>query len=202
MWWQAYADVLPPGFDTYVELEWDAARIVAYEPYVVHGLLQTADYARAVLHSRWDGVYSTAQVERLVEVRLKRQEALEERHGLDFHCILDESTLYRGVGSPDVLLVQVQHLLEVAEADHVDLRVLPFSAGLVAASRSPFAKLEFATGIDGIVHLENADGASFLAGPEEVAVYESRLATLDQVALSEPESIPIIERAARWIQDG
>lgn len=202
-WWQAYADVLPPGFDTYVELEWDAARIVAYEPYVVHGLLQTADYARAVLRSRWDGVYSTTQVERLVEVRLKRQEALAEEHGLDFHCILDESTLYRGVGSPEVLLAQVQHLLDVAEADHIDLRVLPFSAGLVAASRSPFAKLDFSAGIEhGIVHLENADGASFLADPGDVAAYESRLTTLDKVALSEPDSIPLIERAARWIRDG
>ena len=75
-WWQSYSDVLAADMATYVELEWDAARIDAYEAHIVHGLLQTRDYARAVLRSFWGKTLGSEQIERLVEVRMRRQEAL------------------------------------------------------------------------------------------------------------------------------
>jgi transcriptional regulator with XRE-family HTH domain len=201
-WWSAYADVLPPGLDTYVELEWDASEIHAYESHVVHGLLQTPEYARGVLEGAWGASYSKSQIERMVEVRLKRQEALSASHGLTFHCVLDESTLYRVVTSPDVLRTQIEHLIEAAEAEQVDVRVLPFSAGLVAANLGSFAKLEFAEGIElGLVHVERPGGAEFLADPAEIALHEARLATVLGAALSETESIPLMRRAAKRVTE-
>ena len=84
----------------------------------------------------WGRIARRAQIERLVEVRMRRQEALDADHGLTFRCVLDESTLYRVVGSTRrAARAQVEHLIEIAEAEHVDVRVLPFAAGLVPASR-------------------------------------------------------------------
>jgi transcriptional regulator with XRE-family HTH domain len=202
MWWSAYADVLPAGYDTYVELEWDAARIHAYEPYAVHGLLQTPEYARAVLTSVWSRSRSLEDIDRLVEVRVKRQEALGVEHGLDFHCILDESTLYRVVGTSDVLRAQIERLIELAAANHIELRVLPFSAGLVAWQMGSFAKLEFANGVEqDLVHVETPDAATFLDSAEDVAVYDERLKALLGATLTERESLPLMERAVRRLTD-
>lgn len=202
MWWSDYADVLPPGFDTYVELEWDAAEIHAYESHVVHGLLQTPDYARGVLSDAWRSSYSADQIERMVEVRLKRQEALTADHGLTFHCVLDESALYRVAGSPEVLRGQIEHLIEMAAADHVDVRILPFTAGLVATSLSSFAKLTFADGLEhGLVYVERPGGAEFLADASEIALHEARLEMVLGAALTEEASLPLLRRAAKRIAE-
>lgn len=199
MWWSDYADVLPVGVRTYVEYEWDASSIDAYEVHIVHGLLQIRDYARGVLKAAWGQERTVAQIERLVEVRMRRQEALTADHGLTFRCILDESTLYRVVVAPDVLARQVQHLIQLAEAEHVDLRVLPFSAGLVPASRESFARLRFSAGLEhGLVYVERPGTASeFVAAPEDVAVHDDRWAALMEASLPESESVPLMERALR-----
>ena len=197
MWWKEFADVLPGDTLTYVELEWDAARVRAYESYLVHGLLQTRDYARAVLHTVYGDSLPPRQIERLVEVRMRRQEVLGPDHGLAFCAVVDESTLYREVGSAEVLAAQLRHLVGAAGSPRLELRVLPFSAGLVPASRGAFAKLDFSDGLEhGLVHLERPGGVSeFLAEPGEVGPYEARLEALLEAALPERDSVPLIERA-------
>ena len=200
MWWSEYADVLPPGTATYVELEWDASTIHAYESHVVHGLLQTRDYARAVLTNAWGDSRSAADIERMVEVRMRRQWALTADHGLTFTCVLDESTLYRVVGSPEIMRGQLDHLVGMAGAGHVDIRVLPFSAGLVAAYLSPFAKMEFTTGIEqGLVYLERSGTNEFVVDPAEVAVHDERMAAVLAASLTERESVPLMERAVQRV---
>lgn len=200
MWWSEYADVLPPDTATYVELEWDAARIQAYESHIVHGLLQTRDYARAVLTNAWGGTKSPREIDRLVEVRMQRQEALTADHGLTFTCVLDESTLYRQAGSADILRGQLEHLIGKATAEHVDVRVLPFSAGLVAANLGSFAKLEFTTGIEhGLVYLERPGTSELLSDPNDVALHTERMRTLLDVALPEHESVPLMKGAAERV---
>lgn len=201
MWWSDYADVLPPGTATYVELEWDASVIHAYESHIVHGLLQTRDYARAVLRNVYGSSMSPADIDRLVEVRMRRQEALTSDHGLTFTCVLDESTLYRPAGSVAVLRGQLEHLIGMAEAEHVDVRVLPFSAGLVGANLGPFAKLDFSTGIEhGLVYVEGSVGSTdFRTDPTDVASYDARMARLLDAALTERESVPLLEDAVRRV---
>lgn len=199
MWWRQYADVLSPGTATYIELEWDAARICAYESHLVHGLLQTPEYAAVVLDRVWGSTRSKADVARMVDVRMRRQEALRAEHGLMFRCVLDESTLYRVAGSPSVLLGQLRHLVETATAEHVDVRVLPFAAGLVAADVAPFAKLEFSTGLEsGLVYVESA--AAFVSEPDEIAPHERQMADILTAALPEAESVPLIEEAIRRLE--
>jgi hypothetical protein len=112
-----------------------------------------------------------------------------------FRCVLDESALYRVAGSPKVLRGQLEHLLEVAAAEHVDLRVLPFSAGLVVANIGPFAKLEFSAGLEsGVVHVEGSS-TSLLVQAADISSYERRLGHIFEVALTEANSIPLIDRA-------
>ncbi len=195
-WWSAYADVLPGGLDTYVEYEWDAARIEAYESHIVHGLLQTRGYAAAVLDRVWSGSRPRRDIERMIDVRLRRQEALLPDHGLTFTCVLDESTLYRVVGSPTVLGEQLEHLAGVARAEHVDLLVLPFSAGLVATNLGSFARLEFSSGLEnGLIHVEGPDGTDFLSEPTRIADYETRMDRILEAALPEHESVSLIDEA-------
>jgi len=201
MWSSDYADVLPPSTATYVELEWDASTIHAYESHIVHGLLQTRDYARAVLQNAYGSSRSAGEIERLVEVRMRRQEALTSDHGLTFTCVLDESTLYRPAGSDAVLRHQLEHLIGMAEAEHVDVRVLPFSAGLVGANLGPFAKLDFSTGIEhGLVYVEGSVGSTdFRTDPVEVAGYDTRMRALLASSLTERESVPLLEHAAQRV---
>jgi transcriptional regulator with XRE-family HTH domain len=203
MWWHEYSDVLPPVMATYVELEWDAFRITSYEPHLVHGLLQTREYARAVLRSIYGSTTSDEAIERLVEVRMRRQWALTADHGLTFECVLDESTLHRIVGSPRVQREQVEHLIVMAEAEHVDVRILPFSAGLLPSGRDSFARLEFDDFSDSMIYIEQPDTAGELVDdPDGVADRSARLAALQSAALAEMDSIPLMKQAAQRIGAG
>lgn len=202
MWWSDYSDVLPADTATYVELEWDAARIHAYESHIVHGLLQTRDYARAVLTNAWAGK-PAREIQRLVEVRMLRQEALTADHGLTFTCVLDESTLYRQAGSAETLRGQLEHLIGMASAEHVDVRVLPFSAGLVAANLGAFAWLEFTTGLEhGLVYLERPGTSELISDPVDVAHHAARMRSLLDVALAEDESVRLMKRAVERTRAG
>ncbi|MDD7941523.1 helix-turn-helix transcriptional regulator [Actinomycetospora lutea] len=203
MWWSSYRDVMPPAMATYVELEWDARGLTAYEPHIVHGLLQTRDYARAVLQANYGSHSSSHAIERLVEVRMRRQEALAAGHGLSFACVLDESTLHRVVGSPRVQREQVEHLIAVAEAEHVEVRVLPYSAGLLPSSRDSFAKLEFSEpDVDDVVWLEQPGPAGeFFAAADDVEDRIARLAAIHRASLPEKDSVALMKDAVRRIGD-
>jgi transcriptional regulator with XRE-family HTH domain len=204
MWWQDYRDVLPPAMATYVELEWDARRLTAYEPYVMHGLLQTREYARAVLQNNYGSTSSPDAIDRLVEVRMRRQEALAPDHGLTFACVLDESTLHRVVGSPSVQCEQLEHLIAVAEAEHVDVRVLPFSSGLLPSSRDSFAKLEFSDpDVEDVVYIEQPGSAGdFIADVEDVDDRGARLTAIHRASLPEKDSVPLMKEAVRRVGAG
>ena len=198
MWWSEYADVLSPDMATYLEFEWDAARICAYESHLVHGLLQTPEYAAAVLDRFWGQHRPATDITRMVDVRMRRQEALRAEHGLTFRCVLDESTLYRMVGSLAVMRGQLQHLVDVARAEHVDVRVLPFAAGLATIDVSSFAKLEFSAGLEaGLVHVESAN--AFITDPAEITLYERSMADTIAASLTEDDSVPLIERAIQLL---
>ncbi|GAA4801903.1 helix-turn-helix transcriptional regulator [Actinomycetospora chlora] len=198
MWWQDYSDVLPPVMATYVELEWDAYRITAYEPYVVHGLLQTEDYAREVLKVFLSAATSDQAIERLVDVRMRRQRALHSDHGLTFECVLDESTLHRVVGSPSVQRAQVERLIAIAEAEHVDVRIRPLSARLVPSGLDSFAKLQYDGFADDMIYIESPGTVGELVDdPVGLAERSADLELLRAGALSEQASVPLMKEAVR-----
>src|SRR5260370_32695949 len=137
-WWAAYDDVLPSGFDIFVGLEAETTGIRSYENSVVHGLLQTQDYARAVLRELQPR-QTAEQVDRQVDLRMARQRRLEEEPALDLWVIHDEAAIRPAVGGPVVMRGQLARLQEVAARPGLTPQVLPFErrapAGLVRPLR-------------------------------------------------------------------
>jgi transcriptional regulator with XRE-family HTH domain len=123
-WWEAYRD-LPGGYTQFIALEDEANRITQWETHVVPGLLQTEDYARATISglNLFDTVHPR-EIDRRVEVRMRRQRILHDPALVEFSVLLDESVLRRRVGDADVMRAQLAHLNTVAELPNVTLRVI------------------------------------------------------------------------------
>src|SRR6202045_4422667 len=121
-WWAAYDDVLPSGFDIYVGLEAETAAVRGYEISVVHGLLQTPDYARAVLREMFPR-HTAEQIGRLVDLRIERQRRLDDDPPLELWAILDEAVIRRPVGGTAVMCAQLEHLLVMAERPGLTVQI-------------------------------------------------------------------------------
>jgi transcriptional regulator with XRE-family HTH domain len=142
-WWQQYR-AIEAKYSTYTDLESAAASMRNYESTFVPGLLQTADYAKAVI----DGLnpeYGDAHRKQLLDVRLRRQERLRGEDPLQFHAVIQENALRRTIGTKQVMLDQIRHLQAMAELPNVTLQIIRYNAGLyVALQASSFVLLDFA----------------------------------------------------------
>ena len=127
-WWYPFRDALPDWVRAYVSLETDAEVIRVYEPHYVTGLLQTRDYARAVIAAGFPNE-SEEELEHRVELRVRRQELLERADAPTLWAVLEESALRREVGGPAVMRAQLDRLAEAAEMPNVTLRIVPLAAG-------------------------------------------------------------------------
>jgi transcriptional regulator with XRE-family HTH domain len=196
-WWAAFDDVLPSGFDIFVGLEAETTGIRSYENSVVHGLLQTADYARAVLRELQPR-HTSDQVERQVDLRMARQRRLEDEPALDLWVIHDEAVIRRAVGGPSVMRQQLGRLLEVADVPGMTLQVLPFANGAHAGLRGPFNILEFADRVDSrVAHVESVGGFLYLEKDREVRSCADAFDRLRASALSPGASVDLIAQVMR-----
>jgi transcriptional regulator with XRE-family HTH domain len=196
-WWAAYDDVLPSGFDIFVGLEAETAGIRSYEISVVHGLLQTADYARAVIRETFPR-HTAEQIDRLVDLRMARQGRFDDDPPLELWAILDEAVIRRTVGGPAVMRRQLTHLLAEAGRPGVTLQVLPFVSGAHAAHGGPFSILEFPDRSDSeVVYVESVAGILYLEKDREVRVRAESFDRLRAAALSPSASADLIAQAAR-----
>jgi transcriptional regulator with XRE-family HTH domain len=187
-WWERYSATMRPDFGLYVGLEAAASALHGYEPEVIHGLLQTPDYARAVeLATRLDA--TTAVIERNVELRMERQRTvLGAPSTLRLEVVLGECALRRAVEPAGVLPAQIQHLHRVARRDHVDIRVLPLMAGQVPAMLGAFSVLDFTDPADPpVAYVETYGGAHYPEEPAQVEQYRRRFAVVRE------RSVPIQE---------
>ncbi|RKN10243.1 helix-turn-helix domain-containing protein [Streptomyces radicis] len=192
-WWHSYSDVLPSWFQTYVGLEAAAERIGTYELQFVHGLLQTEDYAHAVVVSGHKGHLSRAEVDRRIALRLGRQKLLVAENAPHLHCVLDEAALRRPFGGPHVMDEQLRVLLEFSEHPNITLQVVPFSKGGHVAESGAFTLLRFAEReLPDLVYVEQLTGALYLDKREEVAAYQVVLDRLGSTALGRDESRGLI----------
>jgi transcriptional regulator with XRE-family HTH domain len=199
-WWERYTDgVQAERFvmnapARYTALETEAVRVRSFEVAWVHGLLQAPEYARAVL----DALLSErtdSEVDRLVELRVRRQEALTQRTPpLQLEVVLDESVLSRVVGSPEVMSAQLRYLRERSALPNVTVRVLPFSIGLHRAHAGPFQILEFpdTVGSD-VVFIESPSGDTY-ENESDVDLYKDVLADVADRALDPDASRDLITR--------
>jgi transcriptional regulator with XRE-family HTH domain len=198
-WWQSYRQVLPEAYEDFIILESSAAAMWTYEAQIVPGLLQTADYARAIAAASL--IKETReQQEQFVEARLTRQRVLVKEDPLQLWVILGESALRQAVGGPKTMRDQLRRLVEVSdELPNVTIQVLPFSVGAHAATSSgPFAILKFPESADlGLVFLEALTGGVYLEGDTDVAPYTLVFEHLRASALSTAATARLISEVAR-----
>jgi transcriptional regulator with XRE-family HTH domain len=174
-WWRDYEDVVPGWFEPYLGLEQAASIIRTYEVTFVPGLLQTEDYARAVLRAgRSDA--PEAEVDRQAAVRMRRQQILHRQNPTRLWAVIDETALRRPVGGTSAMHAQIQHLLKVAQLPHVKLQVLPFSAGGDTGVGVPMTMLRFAeAGVADVVYLEHLISAVYPSRDADLVYYRNVL---------------------------
>ncbi|WP_059010961.1 helix-turn-helix domain-containing protein [Streptomyces specialis] len=188
-WWHSYSDVLPSWFQTYVGLEAAAERIGTYELQFVHGLLQTEDYAHAVMVSGHQGRLPKSEVDRRIALRLGRQKLLVSESAPHLHCVLDEAALRRFHGGRRVMDEQLRMLIEFSEHPTITLQVAAFARGGHVAESGAFTLLRFAEEeLPDLVYLEQLTGALYLDKREEVAAYQKVLDRLTHEALNPGET--------------
>ncbi|GAA3099394.1 helix-turn-helix domain-containing protein [Streptosporangium carneum] len=139
-WWHTYSDLVPSWFSSYLGLEQAADVIRSYEVQLVPDLLQTRDYARAVIRLAHQDLTS-AEIERHVELRMKRQQILRRPNAPRLWTVIDEAALRRPIGGTAVMRAQFEHLIDVTGLNHVTVQIMPFSAGGHAASGGPITIL-------------------------------------------------------------
>ena len=193
-WWTPYRSSVPDPYDEYVALEAEAVLISEWETAVVPGLLQTDEYARAVIEVGAD-VGAAETIQRRLALRMARQAVLTREPPPELRVVLDEAVLHREVGGPEVLRRQLARLLEAGERPGVELLVLPFTAGAHAGLVEPFMVLEFGSGTRSpIVHIEGLTGGLFRVKPTDVDVYRDALSDLRERSLSADQSRTAIAR--------
>ncbi len=163
-----------------------------YEALVVPGLLQTAEYTRAIIQGVAPTV-SIAELDNLVAARMARQAVLTRASAPLFFAVVDEGALRRPIGEPGVMHRQLHHLLGVAEQPHVTLRVVPIAAGAHAGLRGPFMILEFAEE-PALVYLENHGTEMFLEEEADLAAYRVALGNILSTALAPAATTELITR--------
>jgi transcriptional regulator with XRE-family HTH domain len=198
-WWAAWEDVLPTGFDVYVGLEAEAASLRAYESLVVHGLLQTEAYARVVM-TTVRRRQSPEQIERLVALRMQRQEVIFRADPIELWLILDEAVIRRTMGSPELMRAQLNHLADASSWPNVTLQVLPFCSGPHPCLNGPFAIIEFPERLDpDVVYTEGVAGQAYLERERDVRARAEAFDLLRAAALSPADSSDLISQLARKI---
>ncbi|MGY1496321.1 helix-turn-helix domain-containing protein [Streptomyces sp. QTS52] len=179
-WWQRFSDVLPDWFSMHVSLEGSARLIRSYEPHFVPGLLQTPEYARAVMEAGTIGHTGPEAVERHVSLRMARQKLLTREHPPHLWVIIDETVLRRPVSiDGQVMRDQLDRLLDASESGHVTIQVAEFLDGPHPGTSAPFELFRFAEPeLPDMVYTEYLTGALYLDSRREVA---SHLEVLDHM---------------------
>ncbi|MFJ3223610.1 helix-turn-helix domain-containing protein [Streptomyces sp. NPDC086783] len=172
-WWQRFHDVLPDWFSMHISLEGAARMIRSYEPHFVPGLLQTEEYARAVMEAGTVGQRDPAAVERHVTLRMTRQKLLTREQPPRFWVIMDETVLRRPVSTrAQVMRDQIDRLLEATENDDVTLQIAEYANGPHPGTYTSFTLFRFAEPeLPDMVYSEYLTGALYLDSRQEVALH-------------------------------
>jgi hypothetical protein len=179
-WWYSYRDVLPDWFSAYVSLESEAGVIRLYEPHYVPGLLQTRDYATALMRVGFPNA-TKQDVARRVALRMKRQDLLAKPDAPAVWAILDETVLRRPVGGREVMRAQFDRLTEALDLPKVRIQIMRFGVGAHPGAFGPFHHFRFGfSELPDIVYTESLVGAVYVDRPDVVVSY---LEVLDRMSV-------------------
>ncbi|MFI5531569.1 helix-turn-helix domain-containing protein [Kitasatospora sp. NPDC051853] len=193
-WWHEFGDI---PYSVYIGLEAEASSIRAYESSFVPGLLQTREYAAAVVEGTQPDTDAGA-VQRRVEVRMKRQSRINGENPLgSLWVVVDEAVLAREVGSPMVMADQLHQLIELSERPNINLQVIPFRHGAHPGMTGTFSLMEFPESADStVVYFEGVTADLYLEKDADVRRYTNLYDHLRAAALSVAESRTLIRSYA------
>jgi transcriptional regulator with XRE-family HTH domain len=184
-WWKQYADV---GLDPYIGLEQDASAITSFATFYIPALLQTEEYAMAIIKGIAPRMDPAVLKER-VEVRVRRQRLLDRDSPPYYRVLIDEAVLYRPTGGPEVMAGQIDKVLDLAERGKVTVQIVPFDVGAIATQDSNFVLLEFGASIlSSVVFVESLLNNQILEKQADVDRYREAIEHLRDSALTTRES--------------
>lgn len=199
-WWETHSPTLPPDYGPLIDMEAVADRAYSWAPFVVPGLLQTADYAREVTNGYLERIdpVPPSETRRRVAARLARQGVLTRAKPLRLTVVLDESVLYRRLGNEGLMYAQADHLLELSERDNIALHILPLKGrhpiGTGAFVLFHFDETYAVTGPD-VVYLEHLTGSRYVEDEDEAYRYRRSFDRLSELAATEDASRQILKSA-------
>ncbi|MFD8964226.1 helix-turn-helix domain-containing protein [Streptomyces sp. NPDC059568] len=197
-WWQstAFRPILGPGAKAFLGLESSASALHSYNSEYVPGLLQTPEYVR-VLHRHASGGRSDEDIERMVEMRMMRQNVLRRVPPLKFATVINEAVIRRHVGGHSVMRAQLAHIIEAASTPNVKVQVIPFTAGVYRAMNGSFTTLRFRddSTLKPIVYLEHLADHWVMRREADVELYEDAFNELQTLAPGPQESLDLIRKA-------
>lgn len=194
-WWHSFGDI---PYSVYIGLETDAASLRVYDPQVVPGLLQTRQYAEALITGALPES-AAADVEKRVQVRLRRQERISAAENpLRLWAVLDEAALRREVGNRQVMIGQLENLIEMSQMPHVTVQVIPFAMGAHPGVSGQYAILEFPDAADSsVVYIEGVTSDLYLEKAQDVQKYSVMYEHLRAQALNADQSRAFISDVAK-----
>jgi transcriptional regulator with XRE-family HTH domain len=196
-WWRHYTEVAPAKLLELLDYESAASAVSQFETIFAPGILQTEEYASAVLQVFYDGKSSTDRVAPLVDLRTRRRDLLTSGDAPKFAFVLDESVIHRMVGSPSIMSQQLQYLAQAAERPNVTMQIVPFTVGLHSGMKQSFELIQFAeTPDENIVFLESPRGDFISDDPEETQNYLEAFRSITAVSLPPSESVARLRMAA------
>jgi hypothetical protein len=194
-WWHSFGDI---PYSVYIGLETDAASLRVYDPQVVPGLLQTRQYAEALITGALPET-ALADVEKRVQVRLRRQERISApENPLRLWTVMDESAVRRVVGNRSLMRDQLEHLVEQSQLPHVTVQVIPFDMGAHPGLNGQYAILEFPDAADSsVVYIEGVTSDLYLEKANDVQKYSVMYEHLRAQALNVEQSRQFIADIAK-----
>ncbi|MFE0807724.1 helix-turn-helix domain-containing protein [Streptomyces sp. NPDC058848] len=195
-WWSSFADSIPESMNLLLTLEDEAVRENHFSCVYVPGLLQTRAYSTALQRAN-EVPLSPDEIERLVDIRMKRQEILTRPKPLRLWAIIDESVIRRVVGSPQTMKEQLGRLLAANESPHTTLQVLPFAKGAHAAALGSFVMIGGPEPALDVVYVDFHTGSLFLEKDEELERYRLAFEYLRAQALDMEASSALIHRVRK-----
>jgi transcriptional regulator with XRE-family HTH domain len=194
-WWTQYEDL---NLDPYLGLEQEAAAITCYAMHHVPALLQTEDYARAIIKAIARKI-DPAIHEQRVEVRMKRQHLLDDDNRPNYNVLLDEAVIHRPVGGPGKMAAQLDKIIESSTRGKATIQVIPFEAGADAAADANFVLLEFKDSelSPPVVFLEGLTGNQYIERVADIARYREAIQYLQDRALTQQDSVSRIDQARK-----
>jgi transcriptional regulator with XRE-family HTH domain len=195
--WQRYE----LAYATYAELEEEALAISAFQSSVVHGLLHTADYARAQ-HENSMPRLKPDVINLQIEAKLARQRILSRANPPSFDVVLDEAALHRLIGGRQVMADQLAKILAMSALPNLKVQILPFELGAHPAMESNFTILQLPDPASGVVFAEGMIGSTYLDRPEDLKRYHDVFSKLQSIALSPKDTNDLIAKLLRIYKDG